>query len=1201
MKPEKEMFPNKVTPALIIGLGGTGQWVLTNLKKNLIESYGEVPRQVQLLAFDTTTDEPEVAKDNLSLEAVRIGDFRLKKREEFIYLSGSVKELCLKAKANSFGYGHITSWFPVNRYLAELTDDDFNLARGAGTRRPFGRMAIFYNLQDIVGKLEFALREIKGSIAEKSTVEICVVSSLAGGTGSGMFIDLAHLSRVIARRIGLPEIAVRGFFMLHNAFQTVAESRSTRLNTYAALLELERFMVLFGHNYPIDYTSANNTVWQTVSSSKLFDSCFLVDAERNRHTLSHLPPHETLYPAIADCITTLLDPVSGDSYQQHYKNVNNRVATTQKLKQMAMYSSFGTQTYILPIVNIVREFELRFAIEFLDRHFAPASAEPETGSMASLLYPESTAGQGALSFLKQNLSPGGLHNTFFVQGMIMHLERSNNPTYVDQLALSIHEDLLDLLRTSGDEGAMLNFAQRIDQALRHLNLETSVRRSDELEDSAENAARRIPEQIRSIKRNYLGEVEQNGGRDGLLRHALVSSGQFNVEQFQKLLTEKLTQILTTTEYGYSRLGFARAFVDHLNQIFEAVHRLLENVHNKRNQIGQMAFARDEVRVMATQLEKTKNSGIFPMLGRRNAIASQRAYIAAEQELINLQVAEQVINELLNQAKSHLNIIQHVMDELNQWFAIWVTGDPLNNEQGVLSQMKLELARWRQFRQQQEVGSQEPNEVHLRHYLTNPEYEEMLYQQHCQEQYEALLNRFQWTCSGAKAGLEIRLRLDNRQLKRTLDGQATLDNSERLLSAIKPYFLSVKQESVISRLSEMYSPETLANHIWQYTGTFIGFQKAHPAASEVEKRIFVSLNHSQNVDYKKELEKKLRDKGMSSDNVQVIPAYDPHRCVVLSTTDMIGITAVPTIQQVEAEYNRLDAVRRSGLHIFPAEVNAVAYEARLGGPGLQKEEIRHFTARVKSLFEDEEKLRLFVQSLATGVIREEDSPEIRLYKQYVLRIQPQIDQLSEIPLGRSWRRPSLFEAIYNFIYARPLRPPQTKEKIVASVNDRANGQAYATLSQINEAVEVREALIRYGLADLVDEISRYVANSYHELRPNRFALESPVAFLLVRNVRKLHTMNLEQLVQSTIIPWLLEQEKYEELIPRSHYKEIAEGMGRIILKLNTPVDRPARLQRHLQEFSKAINNQLDVNDPEERDLATIFEIMVGDYRRTLASR
>ena len=40
-------------PTLLIGIGGTGQKVLIQLKARFLRNYGEVPRAVSFLCFDT--------------------------------------------------------------------------------------------------------------------------------------------------------------------------------------------------------------------------------------------------------------------------------------------------------------------------------------------------------------------------------------------------------------------------------------------------------------------------------------------------------------------------------------------------------------------------------------------------------------------------------------------------------------------------------------------------------------------------------------------------------------------------------------------------------------------------------------------------------------------------------------------------------------------------------------------------------------------------------------------------------------------------------------------------------------------------------------------------------------------------------------------------------------------------------------------
>ena len=64
-------------PAIIIGLGGTGQWVTTFIKKELMEeNHGVLPAEVRLLCFDTFSspanydfaNAPDVENNKIGLE-----------------------------------------------------------------------------------------------------------------------------------------------------------------------------------------------------------------------------------------------------------------------------------------------------------------------------------------------------------------------------------------------------------------------------------------------------------------------------------------------------------------------------------------------------------------------------------------------------------------------------------------------------------------------------------------------------------------------------------------------------------------------------------------------------------------------------------------------------------------------------------------------------------------------------------------------------------------------------------------------------------------------------------------------------------------------------------------------------------------------------------------------------------------------------
>ena len=84
-------MPEIVNPAVIIGLGGTGKWVLTYVKKNLLDTYGgEMPKTVRLLSFDTTSE--KISPDGVPQEQdARVGNVQLDKQAEFVYLDIDLK------------------------------------------------------------------------------------------------------------------------------------------------------------------------------------------------------------------------------------------------------------------------------------------------------------------------------------------------------------------------------------------------------------------------------------------------------------------------------------------------------------------------------------------------------------------------------------------------------------------------------------------------------------------------------------------------------------------------------------------------------------------------------------------------------------------------------------------------------------------------------------------------------------------------------------------------------------------------------------------------------------------------------------------------------------------------------------------------------------------------------------------------------
>lgn len=107
---------------------------------------------------------------------------------------------------------------------------------GAGQWRLLGRIGLFTRAPDIFFELEQAHKRVKDACGPDRAVRVYIICSVAGGTGSGMFWDVAFMMRLIN-----PECMLTGSFLLAGAFR--GSDRADRIdpNTYAVLKELAAY------------------------------------------------------------------------------------------------------------------------------------------------------------------------------------------------------------------------------------------------------------------------------------------------------------------------------------------------------------------------------------------------------------------------------------------------------------------------------------------------------------------------------------------------------------------------------------------------------------------------------------------------------------------------------------------------------------------------------------------------------------------------------------------------------------------------------------------------------------------------------------------------------------------------------------------------------------------------------------------------
>lgn len=231
-------------PTLVIGAGGTGTQIATFLKATLEERFGSSWRQkIKLLAFDTA--------------------------EEAFTLSSPQGEIRLESGAELFNIGNV----PVpnimrNIEILEAIRERLGailpslppvvLRSGAKQLRPFGLLSLLWNFKIVSEELRRAIWVLAGrdqvnTATQGQGINIFICGSLVGGTGSGTFLDLAHLVRAFFNELGSQAefCHVTGIGVLPQAFHGV-NGPNLYPNTAAALQETNHLMVKanFRTRYP---------------------------------------------------------------------------------------------------------------------------------------------------------------------------------------------------------------------------------------------------------------------------------------------------------------------------------------------------------------------------------------------------------------------------------------------------------------------------------------------------------------------------------------------------------------------------------------------------------------------------------------------------------------------------------------------------------------------------------------------------------------------------------------------------------------------------------------------------------------------------------------------------------------------------------------------------------------------------------------
>lgn len=216
-------------PSVIIGVGGIGSEICAMVSKMLPQNTPDRD-SYRFVVMDTDVN---------SIRDLHRNGFR---GTEILLSNNITVGKCRKMMGNL-----VSDWYPVNEIF-----DNKSMTEGAGQQRSISRLALEYSMREgLLEPLFSDIRELHELTPKESKqkTRFYIISSLAGGTGSGIILPLSlYINQFILEEMG-DELAIcKGFFILSSALRKSIDSELEQLsldsNAYATIKEISSFMQL---------------------------------------------------------------------------------------------------------------------------------------------------------------------------------------------------------------------------------------------------------------------------------------------------------------------------------------------------------------------------------------------------------------------------------------------------------------------------------------------------------------------------------------------------------------------------------------------------------------------------------------------------------------------------------------------------------------------------------------------------------------------------------------------------------------------------------------------------------------------------------------------------------------------------------------------------------------------------------------------
>lgn len=348
--------------SLLFGLGGTGSRIVNKVAKELHKNGKEINNgEICCAVLDTDgNDMQTIAGSGTNIPII-----------------ATSTQQTVGSYLNKYNNRGIKDWCPLDSAFQSQT-----ISQGASAYRVKSRVALMDCIES--GELERELRPLINMMRSKNPetkLRIMIVSSISGGTGSGMFIQVALWLRKFLKGV---DITIRGIFLLPDIYVKLTDiggdkSKTERVysNAYASIRELNAITkVLKGVTVKLPEKITIDDLFDSdrdnIAGKPLYDLAFFVDFEdANGLSLGSISAYEAMAAQLV--YMQLYAPMKDGMYSDE-DNLFIPYATSDE----PLYGSCGVAKAEYPLQSVIEYCSIRAMQDSLTTGWGRIDSEIDT-------------------------------------------------------------------------------------------------------------------------------------------------------------------------------------------------------------------------------------------------------------------------------------------------------------------------------------------------------------------------------------------------------------------------------------------------------------------------------------------------------------------------------------------------------------------------------------------------------------------------------------------------------------------------------------------------------------------------------------------------------------------------------------------------------------------------------------------------------